>query len=449
MKVVLLLFLYIYVAYINSCNVDNPPCSTYANCAPFQGCVMFNATCLGGKFAGVYCNSNASCGLEGECIIKGLCYDIPENGIAPCNVQSDCRNGFCVTGQKYGMCASTGKPCTESWQCGGCDICSNGSCLLHYTTTQPPPPTLPPPPTPSLPPTFPPIPSNIPCINSSYDLIYNEEKDNYNEEKDNYNEEKDNYNEEKDNYNEEKDNYNEEKDNNEYIESSDSSSESKVNTSSIIVYSGITSYGTSLVAQDISIYQNNSIQGNVQNGANIYINNTYSNIDFTYAISLYVTLLNTVCDYGPFPAGQDLGGLTLIPGVYCFTSWVQITSDIVFDVVTQQDAQYIFNIPAGLKVADGISMTSVNLPRIPFCNIMWVVGGIVDIGDSVSMGGDILADGNVTIGASELFGRIISVTGGLVMTNSTINSNNCIYGTLSPICTNQPVRINRKEENNE
>lgn len=386
----------VFIATASCCSINNTPCTTYANCAPFQGCLMFNSTCLGGPYIGSSCTINATCGSEGICISKGLCYDVPRSGIAPCNIQTDCRNGICVTGRGYRMCASTGLPCTADWQCGGCDVCSNGSCLLNYKTTSPPPTTPLPPPTASQAPTFPPIPGSVPCLNSS--------------------------------------------NTNEYVSEEESSSETKINSSSIIVYSGITSYGTSLVSEDISILQNNSIVGNILTGGNVYVNDTSANVDYSNSIFIYLDNNNKSCDYGPFPPGQDLGGLTLIPGVYCFSSWVQISTSLIFDFISQENASYVFNVPAGLKINDNVTMSSVNLFSTQLCNIDWVVSGVVEIGNSATIGGNLLSYGNVTIGASELFGRVVSITGGLTMTNSTIDSSQCIYGTLSPPCvTNGPV----------
>ena len=49
--------------------------------------------------------------------------------------------------------------------------------------------------------------------------------------------------------------------------------------------------------------------------------------------------------------GQDLGGLTLIPGVYCFASSAQLTGTLTLDAQGNPNAVFIFQIGSTLTTA--------------------------------------------------------------------------------------------------
>lgn len=85
--------------------------------------------------------------------------------------------------------------------------------------------------------------------------------------------------------------------------------------------------------------------------------------------------------------GMDLGGMTLVPGVYCFSSSAQLTGKLTLDAQGVKGSQWIFQIGSTLTTASGSSVvliheTNNQSPQVlpPWeqgrrgCNIYWQIG---------------------------------------------------------------------------
>jgi Ice-binding-like len=86
--------------------------------------------------------------------------------------------------------------------------------------------------------------------------------------------------------------------------------------------------------------------------------------------------------------GQDLGGLTLTPGVYHFDSSAQLTGTLRLDNTTNPNAVFVFQIGSTLTTA---SSSSVVLTGGPDDNVFWEVGSSATLGTSTAFEGNILA----------------------------------------------------------
>ena len=64
--------------------------------------------------------------------------------------------------------------------------------------------------------------------------------------------------------------------------------------------------------------------------------------------------LNQLCNTNL--TGQDPGGLTLIPGVYCFASSAQLTGTLTLDAQGDPNAVFIFRIGSTLTTASNSSV---------------------------------------------------------------------------------------------
>jgi len=128
--------------------------------------------------------------------------------------------------------------------------------------------------------------------------------------------------------------------------------------------------------------------------------------------------------------GLDLGGLTLIPGVYSFANSAQLTGTLTLDAQGDQDAIFIFQIGSTLTTA---SSSAVNVLNGGINNgIFWQVGSSATLGTSTLFSGNILADQSITLNTSAqiLCGRAIALVGAVTMDTNTI-SNNCSTDSIS------------------
>jgi len=123
-------------------------------------------------------------------------------------------------------------------------------------------------------------------------------------------------------------------------------------------------------------------------------------------------------------SGQDLGGLTLTPGVYSFTSSAQLTGNLFLNFLGNSNSTFVFKIGSALTTASGSSVLETT--GAPGANVFWQVGSSATLGTGTQFQGSIIADQSITLntGASISCGRAIALTGAVTMDNNVI-SNEC------------------------
>ena len=77
--------------------------------------------------------------------------------------------------------------------------------------------------------------------------------------------------------------------------------------------------------------------------------------------------------------GQDLGGKTLTPGVYCFSSSAQLTGTLTLDAQGNAAAVFIFKIGSTLTTASSV-VGRADQRRLDDCNVFWQVGSSATLG---------------------------------------------------------------------
>ncbi|HEX7154120.1 MAG TPA: ice-binding family protein [Thermoanaerobaculia bacterium] len=137
--------------------------------------------------------------------------------------------------------------------------------------------------------------------------------------------------------------------------------------------------------------------------------------------------------------GQNLGGLTLTPGVYCFDSSAQLTGALVLDAQGNPNALFLFKIGSTLTTASGSSVTLINGGSS--CNrVFWQVGSSATIGTGTSFAGDILALTSITLttGANTT-GKLLARNGAVTL--DTNNVNTCGTAIVCPVITINPASL--------
>lgn len=122
--------------------------------------------------------------------------------------------------------------------------------------------------------------------------------------------------------------------------------------------------------------------------------------------------------------GQDLGGLTLTPGVYFFSSSAQLTGTLTLDALGDPNALFVFQIGSTLTTASGSTVNVVN--GNANTGVFFDVGSSATLGTGTVFAGNIIADQSITLDttAKILCGRAIAQAGAVTMDTNTI-SNNC------------------------
>jgi type VI secretion system secreted protein VgrG len=125
--------------------------------------------------------------------------------------------------------------------------------------------------------------------------------------------------------------------------------------------------------------------------------------------------------------GTDLGGLTLTPGVYFFSSSAGLTGTLTLNFQGDPNAQFVFQIGSTLTTASGSSVVAINNGGSACCNVYWQVGSSATLGTTTNFLGNILADASITLntGASITDGRALAHTGAVTLDTNTINAGPC------------------------
>jgi Ice-binding-like/PEP-CTERM motif len=123
--------------------------------------------------------------------------------------------------------------------------------------------------------------------------------------------------------------------------------------------------------------------------------------------------------------GEDLGGLTLGPGVYKFDSSAFLTGDLTLDGEGDPDASFVFQIGSTLITA---SASDVNFIGGANGNdVFWQVGSSATLGTTTQFVGSIVALASVTLttGANIACGRAIALTAAVTMDSNSVGTGGC------------------------
>lgn len=119
--------------------------------------------------------------------------------------------------------------------------------------------------------------------------------------------------------------------------------------------------------------------------------------------------------------GQNLGGLTLTPGVYTFNSSAQLTGALTLNFAGASNQDFVFQIASTLTTASGSSVIVQNGNSTD--GVFFQVSSSATLGSSTVFAGNILALADINFGSTAeiLCGRAIARTGQVTMITNTIS----------------------------
>ena len=175
--------------------------------------------------------------------------------------------------------------------------------------------------------------------------------------------------------------------------------------------SAVTNTGPTSIVGDLGVSPGTAVTGFppgvVVNGA-IHANDAVAQQAQSDVTNAYNNLAGQAPDTDL--TGQDLGGMTLVPGVYLFTSSAQLTGTLTFDAQGDPDAVFVVQIGSTLTTASASSVVVINGGSD--CNVFWQVGSSATLGTGSDIAGNILALTSITMttGAT-LSGRALARNG--------------------------------------
>lgn len=143
-----------------------------------------------------------------------------------------------------------------------------------------------------------------------------------------------------------------------------------------------------------------------------------------------ITAYNTAAGSGPIiPVVADLGGQTLVPGVYNSASSLGLTGALTLSGGSTD--VWIFQ--AGSTLTTGSGSSVVLIGGAQSCNIFWQIGSSATIGTGSAFKGTIIALESITVttGAT-IDGRALARDGAVTLDTNTITRSTCVAAPIPP-----------------
>lgn len=188
---------------------------------------------------------------------------------------------------------------------------------------------------------------------------------------------------------------------------------------------GVTNTGPSSINGNITLSPLTSITGfppgTLTGGGTIHSNDALA----IQARADAMTAYNTLAGQAYLPAndktGVDLGGLTLTPGVYHFSSSAGLTGALTLNTLGDPNAAFVFQIGSSLTTAPASSVTVIGGGA---GRVYWQVGSSATLNSTTAFDGNILALASITMAtdANLVNGRAIALNGAVTMDTNGIAS---------------------------
>lgn len=193
----------------------------------------------------------------------------------------------------------------------------------------------------------------------------------------------------------------------------------------VLAGSTVTNTGPTTVAGNLGVDPGQAVTGfppGLLMGGVIHAGDAVSLQAQSDVTKAYDVLAGAPCDLDL--SGKDLGGLTLTPGVYCFSSSAQLTGALTLDAEGNRDAVFLFQIGTTLTTASNASVRVTNGGLE--CNVMWQVGSSATLGTTTAFIGDLLALASITVTTgARVSGRVLARNGAVTLDTNVLSAASC------------------------
>ena len=204
----------------------------------------------------------------------------------------------------------------------------------------------------------------------------------------------------------------------------------------VLAGSAVTNTGTTVVTGDLGVSPGSSVTG-----APVVTGTIHAADANALAAQNDVTIAYNALAGQPTTSdltGQDLGGMSLVPGVYNFDTSAQLTGTLTLN--GNASAVWIFKIGSTLTTASGARVVIIGGGSA--CNVFWQVGSSATLGTSTQMAGNIVALTSITMNTSaSLIGRALARNGAVTLDTNTVNASGCSGAAACPVISISPATL--------
>src|SRR6201994_2384720 len=190
---------------------------------------------------------------------------------------------------------------------------------------------------------------------------------------------------------------------------------------------GVTNTGSSVLNGDLGVSPGTSLTGfglpTVVNGAT-HANDAVAAQAQSDLTTAYNAAAGQPIAPGNDKTGVDLGGLTLSPGAYGFSTSAQLTGQLTLDAHGDPSAQFVFVIGSTLTTASASSVVLTN--GASPCNVFWKVGSSATFGSATAFEGNVLALTSISLNSGvTVLGRALARNGEVTLINDVLTLPGC------------------------
>jgi hypothetical protein len=200
---------------------------------------------------------------------------------------------------------------------------------------------------------------------------------------------------------------------------------------------GVTNTGPSVLNGDLGVSPETSLSGfgapAVVNGA------THANDAVAAQAQADLTIGYDAAAGQPIAPGNDLtgvdlGGLSLSPGAYGYSSSAQLTGQLTLDAHGDPNAQFVFVIGSTLTTESASSVVLTN--GASPCNVYWKIGSSATFGTGTAFQGNVMALTSITVNSGvTVLGRLLARNGAVTLNNDVLTAPGCATETPTPTPT--------------
>jgi hypothetical protein len=199
--------------------------------------------------------------------------------------------------------------------------------------------------------------------------------------------------------------------------------------------STVTNTGATTITGNLGVSPGNAVTGfppgNVAGGVQ-HTADTVALQAQSDVTTAYNALAGQPCD--TTLTGQDLGGKTLVPGVYCYAAAAQLTGTLTLNAQGNANAVFIFQIGSTLTTASNATVQVIN-GGSP-CNAYWQVGSSATLGTTTTFVGNILALTSITLtNGVGITGRALARNAAVTLDTNTVSVAACAAAAPTPTPT--------------
>ena len=191
----------------------------------------------------------------------------------------------------------------------------------------------------------------------------------------------------------------------------------------VIAGSTVTNTGSSVITGSVGVSPGSDIPGfppGSVSGGSIHSADAVALQAKNDLTTAFLSAMNQQC--GTNLTGQNLGGLTLTPGVYCFDTSAQLTGALTLNSLSDSSSVFVFQMGSTLTTASNSSVSFTNGGK--GARVFWQVGTSATLGTTTDFAGNILALTSITLNTGTRIncGRALARNGAVTLDTNLVST---------------------------